>query len=63
MARPEFDGAGMDGATPDSEDGNDDLDAGLIGYVQEGADDTGLLTASQNDEDTLTADATPDEHK
>ncbi|QZQ53714.1 hypothetical protein KZI27_00290 (plasmid) [Curtobacterium sp. TC1] len=57
MGRPGFDESAPGG------NGDDGTDAGLIGYVQEGDDGTGFLTASASEDDTYTADGGGEEHK
>lgn len=57
MGRPGFDENAPGGS------GDDESDAGLIGFVQESGDGTGFLTASANEDDTYTADGGGEEHK
>lgn len=57
MGRPNFDDSIIGG------DGSDDIDGGIVGYVQESGNDTGVLQASGAPEDLVTGAHDPDDHE
>jgi hypothetical protein len=60
MGRPGYEeSTAGDDAT--SGDAGIEQDAGLVGYVQEGDDGTGLLMASQHEDDVHTKDVNPND--